>query len=133
MTFVRPGAALFEVADDPAHPRYHLLREQARALELATDARGRRIEVSLLKAPHQLPSASRDFCGIYVNCLILNGAVLIPAFGDHAADAAALATFKDAFKDRQIVPLRIDAICGGGGGIHCVTQQQPATALLPAL
>jgi agmatine deiminase len=128
MTFVRPGAALFEVSDDPAHPRYHLLREQARALELATDARGRRIEVGRLSGPRELPSAARDFCGIYVNCVILNDAILIPAFGDSAADAAALATFRDAFRDRKIVPLRIDAICAGGGGIHCVTQQEPAAA-----
>jgi agmatine deiminase len=128
MTFVRPGAALFEVTDDPDHPRYDLLREQARGLELATDANGRRIEVSLLKAPRELPSHTPDFCASYVNCLILNDAVLIPAFGDPGSDAAALATFKDAFKDRQIVQLRIDAICAGGGGIHCVTQQQPAPA-----
>jgi agmatine deiminase len=128
MTFVRPGAALFEVSDDPAHPRYHLLQEQARALELASDARGRRIEVGRLRAPRVLPSASRDYCGIYVNCLILNHAVLIPAFGDDAADRAALATFQGAFRDRQIVPLRIDAICEGGGGIHCVTQQEPSAA-----
>jgi agmatine deiminase len=126
MTFVRPAAALFEVSDDVDHPRYHLLREQARALELATDAKGRRIEVSLLKAPRELPSRSPDFCAIYVNCLILNDAVLIPAFGEPGSDAAALATFEDAFKDRRIVQLRIDAICAGGGGIHCVTLQQPA-------
>ena len=130
MTFVRPGAALFEVSADSAHPRYHLLREQARALELATDARGRRIEVRLLTAPRELPSESPHFCGIYVNCLILNDAVLIPAFGDRAADSAALAVFRDSFRGRQVVPLRIDAICAGGGGIHCVTQQEPAA--LPA-
>jgi agmatine deiminase len=131
MTFVRPGAALFEVSDDPAHPRYHLLKEQARALALATDARGRRIEVGLLKAPRQLPSESADFCGIYVNCLLLNGAVLIPAFGDAVADADARATFAAAFKDRQIVQLRVDAICAGGGGIHCVSQQEPLAMRAP--
>ena len=133
MTFVRPGAALFEVSDDPAHPRYHLLKEQARALALASDARGRRIEVSLLKAPRELPSDAPDFCGIYVNCLMINGAVLIPAFGDSVADAAARATFAAAFKDRQIVQLRVDAVCRGGGGIHCVTQQEPVATPAPSV
>ncbi len=131
MTFARPGAALFEVSDDPAHPRYHLLKEQARALALATDARGRRIEVNLLKHPNDVPGRSADFCGIYVNCLILNDAVLIPAFGDATADAAAVAAFVDAFKTRRVVPLRVDAICAGGGGIHCVTQQEPAAPTPP--
>jgi agmatine deiminase len=132
MTFVRPGAALFEVSDDPAHPRYHLLKEQARALALATDARGRRIEVSLLKAPRELPTEAPGFCGIYVNCLLINGAVLIPAFGDAVADAAARAAFADAFKERRVVQLRVDAICAGGGGIHCVTQQEPAATRAPS-
>jgi agmatine deiminase len=127
MTFVRPGAALFEVTDDTSYPTYHVLKEQLRALELATDARGRRIEVQVLKRPRELPSESEDFCGIYVNCLIVNGAVLIPAFGDLEADAAAARVFASAFPGREIVALRIDAICEGGGGIHCVTQQEPAS------
>ena len=125
MTFVRPGVALFELSDDSADPRSQVLQEQLRALQLATDARGRRIEVAVLKSPATLPVDAPDFCGRYVNCLILNGAVLIPAFGDRQADAAAVELFTRAFPDRRIVQLRIDAIASGGGGIHCITQQQP--------
>jgi agmatine deiminase len=127
MTFVKPGAALFEVTDDTSYPTYHVLKEQLRVLELATDARGRRINVQVLKRPRKLPSDSEDFCGNYINCLILNGAVLIPAFGDVNADAAAAQVFANAFPGREIAALRIDAICEGGGGIHCVTQQEPAS------
>jgi agmatine deiminase len=125
MTFTRPGAVLFEVSADPAHPRYHLLNEQRRALELATDARGRQLDVGVLVHPRTVPSDSPYFCGLYVNCLIVNGAVLIPAFGDGISDAVAQDTFRRAFPGREVVPLRIDAICAGGGGIHCVSQQEP--------
>lgn len=130
MTFVRPGVALFELSDDSADPRARILKEQLRALQLATDARGRRIEVTVLKSPMEFPVDAPDFCGLYVNCLILNGAVLIPAFGDRKADAAAIDVFARAFPGRSIVPLRIDAIASGGGGIHCITQQQPMTCPL---
>jgi len=125
MTFTRPGAALFEVSDDPSHPLYRVLREQRRALELATDARGRRLTVGVLSRPRNLAPASKDFCGIYVNCLILNGAVLIPEFGDRIADDAASEVFRRVFPGRTVVGLRIDAIAAGGGGIHCVSQQEP--------
>jgi agmatine deiminase len=125
MTFTRPGGALFEVSDDPAHPRYALLREQRRALERATDAKGRRLEVGVLSRPRNIAPTSADFCGIYVNCLILNGAVLIPEFGDRVADDCARDVFRRVFPGRTVVPLRIDPIAEGGGGIHCVSQQEP--------
>ncbi len=32
----------------------------------------------------------------------------------------------DQFPDREIVPLQIDTIASGGGGIHCSTHDQPA-------
>ena len=130
MTFARPGVALFEISDCQAHPGYHVLKEQLRALQLATDARGRYLEIAVLTRPADLPAAGTDFCGIYVNCLIVNGGVVIPEFGDHRTDAAAVEVFARAFPERRIVPLRIDAIAAGGGGIHCITQQQPRAGLV---
>ena len=126
MTFIKPGVALFEVSEDPAHPRFAALREKLHALELAKDARGKRIEIARLARPRELPSAAKYFCGIYVNSLIVNGGVIIPKFGDSRSDAAAEAVFKAAFSDRKVVSVAIDTIGTGGGGIHCITQQQPA-------
>ncbi|MEU9998167.1 agmatine deiminase family protein [Streptomyces sp. NPDC050848] len=47
-------------------------------------------------------------------------------FGDTRADAAAKATLARLYPDRVIEQLDIDRLGTGGGGIHCVTQQQPA-------
>lgn len=126
LTYIEPGRLLFETSDDPTHPLHRLLLEQRRYLELATDARGRRLELVSLTRPRIASDANPHFCGIYVNCLILNGAVLVPAFGDGVRDEAAQRAFRASFPGRDIVPLVVDAICAGGGGIHCVTQQQPA-------
>ncbi|MBS0374605.1 MAG: agmatine deiminase family protein [Proteobacteria bacterium] len=127
LTFIRPGALLFESAADPADPLAPLLAEQRRFLAQATDARGRRLEILDLVRPPRRSSWSPDFCAIYVNCLLVNGGVLVPAFGDAAADARAVDTFRRAFPERAVLALAVDAICAGGGGIHCVTQQQPAS------
>ena len=57
------------------------------------------------------------------NFYTVNGAVLVPAFGDAAADAHAARVIGEQFPDRVVeqVPLRQLAI--QGGGMHCATQQ----------
>jgi len=55
-----------------------------------------------------------------------NGAVIMPSFGQIKSDQRARDLIASAFPDRQIVPIRLDAIASGGGLMHCVTQQEPA-------
>jgi len=61
----------------------------------------------------------------YVNFYLANGGVVMPAFND-PNDEKARAVLADCFPSRDI--LQIDAldIVQGGGGIHCITQQEPA-------
>ena len=48
----------------------------------------------------------------------------MPQFGaDTAAEAQEV--FAKAFPDRQISTVNMLKIAPGGGGIHCITQQQP--------
>ncbi|MCX5112570.1 agmatine deiminase family protein [Streptomyces sp. NBC_00378] len=61
----------------------------------------------------------------YANYYLCNGAVISAHFGDTTADKAAKATLARLYPDRVIEQLNIDHLGTGGGGIHCVTQQQP--------
>jgi agmatine deiminase len=61
-----------------------------------------------------------------VNFYIANGAVIAPAYGI-PEDAAVLQTLADAYPDRKIVPVALKTLFRGGGGIHCITQQEPAS------
>lgn len=65
------------------------------------------------------------FLSSYVNFLVGNGFVLLPAFGDREADLAAKLVLGDAFPGREIVSVQISALASGGGGIHCATHEQP--------
>jgi agmatine deiminase len=60
----------------------------------------------------------------YVNFYLANGAVIMPGFGDQNDEPARL-ILAQCFPDRDV--LQIDAldIVQGGGGIHCITQQEP--------
>ena len=125
MAFAAPGLALFETNDDSADPRFEILRENRRALELATDARGRAFEIVAIAEADRSTEIGTRFCRSYVNFYIVNGAVVAPAYG-RASDDEVAGVLRGAFPDRQIVMLPIGRIATGGGGFHCVTQQQPA-------
>ncbi len=103
-------------------------RRQYHILSTSTDARGTPIGVRKLTGPvwrkirqHRDPGFVDD----YVNYYVCNGAVITAQFGDARADAAARQTLSATFPGRAIEQLNIDNLGTGGGGIHCVTQQQP--------
>jgi agmatine deiminase len=60
-----------------------------------------------------------------VNFYLANGAVIAPSYGC-AEDAAAIEALRRAYPDRQVVSLELRDLFRGGGGIHCITQQEPA-------
>ena len=65
----------------------------------------------------------------YINFYIANSAVILPIFGDEKADQNALEIVKSSFPDRKVVTLDGSHILLGGGGVHCITQQQPRSKM----
>ncbi len=126
MCFVEPGVALFELDVSADAEIAALERENRRALELATDARGRRFEIVDLAVEHVGIGEDHDlYCSSYINFYLPNGGLVMPAYGV-AADATVRARLAEVFAGREVVMVDIDALAPGGGGIHCITQQQPA-------
>ena len=62
----------------------------------------------------------------YPNFLILNGAVLVPTYGDAATDAEALRRLRPCFPGREALGLDCRALINQYGSLHCVTMQIPA-------
>jgi agmatine deiminase len=127
VAFVKPAAVLCEVVADPEDPRYAIMAENRRVLETETDARGRRFELlPIVEAPRSaVPRGQEGYCRSYVNFYIANGAVIAPAYGI-AEDASAALTLRRAYPGRTLVQVALNDLFRGGGGIHCITQQQPA-------
>jgi agmatine deiminase len=124
---IKPGAVLCEVVADTADPRYSIMAENRRVLETETDARGRRFEVMPIpEAPRSaVPHGQDGYCRSYVNFYLANGAVIAPAYGI-VEDASAFDALRRAYPDRTVVPVALKDLFRGGGGIHCITQQEPA-------
>ena len=126
MCFVKPGVVLFE-RDSAAEGVYaELERDNRRALELATDARGRSFEIVDLTCDHsEIGHEDELFCSHYINFYLPNGGLVMPSYGI-AADDVMREQLARIFDDRKLVSVDLNPIAPGGGGIHCITQQQPA-------
>ncbi len=123
--FARPGLVLLETATDPDSARGEVLRENRRALRGATDARGRKLEIIEMEDAWQAERLGDTFCISYINFYVANGGVVMPAYGA-PGDEPARQIIATAFPDREVVQVDVRKIAIGGGGIHCITQQQPA-------
>ena len=125
--FAGAGRVIVGVPASRRHPDYEPVIETIRRLGEARDAEGRVIEVVELAQPQKQRTdrQGRPLAASYVNFYLPNGGVVMPSFDD-ANDEGARAVLADCFPGRDI--LQVDAldIVAGGGGIHCITQQEPA-------
>ena len=127
--FVRPGVVLAQTVDDARDPNYEPLAENVERLRAATDARGRRLEV--IELPVLPRTRVRGQPGVvpYTNLYIVNGAVVVPLCGDDPCrDEEVLRMLGSVFAPREIVPVPGRVLAEGGGGVHCITQQVPASS-----
>ncbi len=123
--FAGPGRVLALVRDEPDDPDHAGLAANLAVLREAVDAKGHRLEVTPIAAPRSRARDGRRRLTLsYVNLYLANGAVIMPAFGD-PADRAALRAVEAAFPDREVVQIDASDLVFGGGGIHCITQQEP--------
>ncbi|WP_256114720.1 agmatine deiminase family protein [Shinella lacus] len=123
--FVAPGIVIASSypGDTSEWGRAH--EEALAILAKARDARGRPLEIVSIPAATDVRSTSEDFLTSYANYYVGNGALYTPRFGDRKADARAADVLGRLHPGRRIVELEVDRIYENGGGIHCVTQQQP--------
>ena len=124
--FVSPGSALVE-APYPGDTSIWATDEndQASILSSSTDAQGNAISVTRLGDPnYNTLSSNIEYAG-YANLYPCNGGVMMIETGDAKTDAAAKSVVESAFPGRVVVQISINHLAESGGGIHCVTQQQP--------
>jgi len=136
--FVAPGVALLQTTPDRNNPNFELCKENLRRLREARDAKGRKLEIiEMPTLPYTKeitnPNIGHDrptrYPVPYVNFYPVNGALIVPMLGG-PEDEAALPILEKAHPERVIVPVPSTAMAADGGGVGCVTQQQPAGEVL---
>ncbi|MFE4257314.1 agmatine/peptidylarginine deiminase [Streptomyces sp. NPDC056883] len=124
--FAGPGKVVVSLPDDPAHPDYARMRANRAVLESTTDAKGRPFEIIDVPQTAFVDMPGGDIEVSYLNYYVANGGVVVPVAGV-AQDAEALAIISAAYPHHKVVGVRALAIAFGGGGVHCITQQIPAS------
>ena len=123
-----PGTVLIHSQQDPAHPDHAICRELAATFHGATDAAGREFTVIEVPAPTVLRDAEGFVDYSYINHLVVNDGVVACTFDD-PNDEKALAILADAYPGRTVVGVDARELFARGGGIHCITQQEPVAGV----
>ena len=123
--FVSPGRLLLGIPSR-AHADFAAVARLKRFLSEARDAKGRAFEIIEIAQPQRQREdwRERPLAASYVNFYLVNGGLIMPAFDD-PADLPALSVLRNCFPQREIVQINTLDIVEGGGGIHCITQQEP--------
>ena len=117
--FAPGGKVLVHVQEDPQHPDFEVSKEV-----LATFAEHPELTVVPVAAPQILRDEEGFVDYSYINHYVVNGAVILCGFDD-ANDQRAVATLQSVYPDHEIVLVDARELFARGGGIHCITQQQP--------
>lgn len=123
--FAAPGVVLALSSDDSNDENYAALQDNISRLRASTDAKGRPLEVIEVPQPERMSNDQGErLSRSYINFYIANGGIVMPSFED-AQDNNAFEIISAAFPNRTVVSVSATDIAFGGGGIHCITQQQP--------
>ena len=118
--FAPDGRVIYHDQQDQNHPDYLVSREVREQLISSG------LELISVPAPETLKDDGGFVDYSYINHYVLNGAVLLGSFQDKN-DQEARSILRDCYPGREIVLVDARELFARGGGIHCITQQQPAT------
>ncbi|MGQ3890377.1 agmatine deiminase family protein [Legionella sp. CNM-4043-24] len=123
--FIAPGTVLCLITEDRQDENYARLQENLAILQSATDARGRKLTVHTVEQPPATWLNNERLTLSYINFYLANGGIVMPAFGYEPHDQAAYRLFQKLYPRHKISQIDALDVFAGGGGIHCITQQQP--------
>lgn len=127
-TLTSPGTVLLHSQTDGAHPDYAVSQDLRAFFVGQTDAAGNPFTIVDLPAPTTLRDDEDFVDWSYVNHLVVNNGVIACGFAEPAADARARAILSEVYPNRSVVTVDARDLFARGGGIHCITQQQPKVA-----
>lgn len=124
--FFKADGILIAEATDTEDSNYCALAENTRCLQDFRTPQGKPFDLVKLPLPDPITHQGEFLAASYLNFVVLNGAVLVPTYGQPKNDATALEIIGDCFPDREIVAVDCSDIIKEGGALHCMSQQQPS-------
>ena len=114
------------VERNPRDVNFAALRANRERLRGLRTPAGKKFRVVELPMPRPCRFAGQRLPASYANFLVINGAVLLPVFGQPRCDAEAAEVLAGCFPGRAVIPIDCRELVWGLGTLHCISQQQPA-------
>lgn len=126
--FAPDDAIVYQACDDASDSHHAELSTMADELATLRTRDNKPYTLHALPWPEPILDETRRLAASYANYLIVNGAVLVPAY-DRATDAEAARIIGLAHPGREIVSVPCRSLIWQNGSLHCQTMQLPAGVL----
>ena len=131
--FASADSIVFQACDDAGDSHHAELTAMGEELAALRTIDGRPYRLFPLPWARPILDEGRRLAASYANFLIVDGAVLMPAYGitpdERVTDDAARDVLAAAFPDREIVQVPCRPLIWQNGSLHCITMQLPAGLL----
>ncbi len=121
---------LYVRCDDPSDEQYADFAALERQLQSLRTREGKPYRLLGLPMPHPLFEDGQRLPATYANFLVINGAVIVPTYGQPANDDLAAATISQAFPGREVIRIDATTVVRQHGSLHCLTMQFPDGVLV---
>jgi agmatine/peptidylarginine deiminase len=122
--FAPDDVIVFQSCDDPGDPHFDELTAMRDELTALRTSNGQPYRLQGLPWAQPIFDDGRRLAASYANYLIVNGAVLVPAYGD-PADAEAARAIAAAHPGRDVIAVPCRPLIWQNGSLHCLTMQLP--------
>jgi agmatine deiminase len=120
-----PGTVIVHDQRDPGHPDHEVSRRIRDVLNGAVTSDGSPMTIVDVPAPRVLTDDEGFVDYSYINHYVANGLVVACSFDD-PSDAEAVEILSSVYPGRTVVSVDARPFFARGGGIHRITQNQPA-------
>ena len=117
---IAPDDTLLYTGGDEEHPDLMEMEKELAGLRTCHDRPYRLLRLPL---PRPIYDGDDRLPATYANYLVINGAVLVPTYGQPDLDEEAMRTIGEAFPDREIIGIDCRAVIKQHGSLHCCTMQ----------
>lgn len=127
-TIVRPApddTLLYVKCYDTEDEQYEDFDAMEKQLQTFRTTEGKPYRLLPLPMPRAIFDDGDRLPATYANFLIINGAVLVPTYGQPDLDRQALDTISIAFPDREVIGIDAQIAVRQHGSLHCLTMQFP--------
>ena len=121
---------LYAGTDDESDPQYGELKLMEEQLKDLRTTDGRLYNIMRLTLPDPVYYDGERLPATYANFLVINGAVIVPTYGQPDCDREAMDIIGSAFPDRNVIGINSLVTVRQHGSFHCLTMQLPKGLLI---